>query len=136
MQLRGNIKNTFRELKAYQKGFELSMDIFQLTKKFPKEEQYGLVSQIRRSSRAVCANIGEGYRKRQYEKYFSSRLADADMENTETQVWLDFSLCCEYIDEEIYDRLILQSEEVGKIISYMINNTEKFMPLNKKINVE
>lgn len=132
MQFRREIKNTFRELKAYQKGFELSMDIFKLTKGFPKEEHYDLVSQIRRSSRAVCANIGEGYRKRQYEKYFSSRLADADMENTETQVWLDFALYCEYINEETYERLILQSEEVGKIISYMINNTEKFMPLNKK----
>jgi four helix bundle protein len=58
------------------------------------------------------------------------------MENTETQVWLDFSLSCEYIDEETYDRLILQSEEVGKIISYMINNTEKFMPLSIKQIVE
>ncbi len=133
MQFRGKIKNTFRELKAYQKGFELSMEIFKLTKQFPKEEQYDLVSQIRRSSRAVCANIGEGYRKRQYEKYFSSRLADADMENTETQVWLDFALHCEYINEETYDSLILQSEEIGKLISYMINNTDKFMPLNKKV---
>lgn len=133
MQFRGKVKNTFRELKAYEKGFDLSMDIFKLSKSFSKEEQYDLTSQIRRSSRAVCANIGEGYRKRQYEKYFSSRLADADMENTETQVWLDFALACEYIDEKKYDELILQSEEVGKIISFMINNTEKFMPLNKKI---
>jgi len=133
MQFRGKVKNTFRELKAYEKGFDLSMDIFKLSKSFPKEEQYDLTSQIRRSSRAVCANIGEGYRKRQYEKYFSSRLADADMENTETQVWLDFALACEYIDENKYDELILQSEEVGKIISFMINNTEKFMPLNKKV---
>jgi len=133
MQFRGKVKNTFRELKAYEKGFDLSMDIFKLSKSFPKEEQYDLTSQIRRSSRSVCANIGEGYRKRQYEKYFSSRLADADMENTETQVWLDFALACEYIDEKKYDELILQSEEVGKIISFMMNNTEKFMPLNKKI---
>lgn len=133
MQFRGKVKNTFRELKAYEKGFELSMEIFKLTNSFPKEEQYDLISQIRRSSRAVCANIGEGYRKRQYEKYFSSRLADADMENTETQVWLDFALHCGYIDENKYDELILQSEEVGKIISFMISNTEKFMPLNKKV---
>ena len=133
MQFRGKVKNTFRELKAYEKSFELSMSIFKLTKSFPKEEQYDLTSQIRRCSRSVCANIGEGYRKRQYEKYFTSRLADADMENTEIQVWLDFALACEYIDENKYDELILQSEEVGKIISYMINNTEKFMPLNKKV---
>lgn len=132
MQFRGKTRNTFRELKAYQKGFELSMKIFQLTKKFPKEEQYDLVSQIKRSSRAVCANIGEGYRKRRYDKYFVSRLTDADMENTETQVWLDFSYHCEYINENVYDELINDSEEVGKIISYMIDNTDKFMPLNKK----
>ena len=132
MQFRAKTKGTFRELNAYQKAFELSMIIFKITKEFPKEEQYDLVSQIKRSSRAVCANIGEGYRKRQYEKYFVSRLADADMENTETQFWLDFSFHCDYIDEKMYDELILQSEEVGRIASYMINNAEKFMPLNKK----
>ena len=71
---------------AYQKGFGLEMGIFEISKTFPKEEKYSLTDQIRRSSRSVCANIGEGYRKRQYSAHFISKLSDSDMENTETQV--------------------------------------------------
>jgi four helix bundle protein len=133
MQTITNTKNTFRDLIAYQKAFELAMKIFQITKEFPKKEQYDLVSQIRRSSRGVCSCMGEGYRKRQYKKYFVNKLADADMENTETQVWLDFSLSCGYIDQKTYGQMIANAEEVGRLISYMIGHPEKFMPLTSKI---
>src|SRR5659263_236477 len=80
---------SFRDLTVYKKAFTLAMQIFEITKKFPAEEKYELTDQIRRSSRAVCRAIGEGYRKRQYPKHFSSKMSDADMENTETQVSLD-----------------------------------------------
>ena len=111
---------------AYQKGFGLAMEIFDISKTFPKEEKYSLTDQIRRSSRSVCTNIGEGYRKRQYPAHFISKLSDSDMENTETQVWLDFSLSCEYISVEVHQQLTEKSEEVGRLLSYMIQNPEKF----------
>jgi four helix bundle protein len=81
----------FRDLVVYQETFPLAMKIFEITKKFPVEERYELTDQIRRSSRAVCRAIGEGYRKRQYPKHFSSKMSDADMENTETQISLVFA---------------------------------------------
>lgn len=96
---------SFKTLLAYQKGFDLAMEIFNLTKDFPKSEMFGLTSQIIRSSRAVCSNIAEGYRKRQYEKHFKSKLSDADSENSETQLWLDFAIACEYISEDKKNRI-------------------------------
>ena len=83
-----------RDLKAYQIAYRLAMAIFHASKSFPKEERYALIDQIRRSSRSVVANSAEGYRKRQYPKMFLSKLADADGEATETQVWLDFAHDC------------------------------------------
>jgi four helix bundle protein len=93
----------FRNLILYKKAFALAMDIYNISKKFPKEELYALTSQIRRSSRSVCSNIGEGYRKRMYEAHFISKISDSDMENTETQVWLDFALACEYFTKDVFD---------------------------------
>ena len=116
----------YKQLKVYQKAFELAMKIFETTKLFPKEERYSLTDQIRRSSRSVCANIAEGYRKRIYLKHFIAKLSDADMENSETQVWIDFALACEYITKEMKEELHNKSEEVGKLIGYMIQNPEKF----------
>lgn len=110
----------------YQKSFAMAMDIFRITKAFPREEIYSLVDQIRRSSRSVCVNIGESYRKRRYTKHFISKLSDADMENSETQVWLEFSFCCKYINQSIYNDLITKSQEIGKLLNYMIQNPEKF----------
>ncbi len=116
----------FRDLMVYKKGFSLAMDIYELIKSFPSEEKYGLSSQIRNSSRSVCSNLGEGYRKRRYSAHFISKLSDADMENTETQVWLDFALSCKYISKETYDDFNNKSGEIGKLLNYMINNPEKF----------
>ncbi len=79
------------------------MDIYHVSEKFSKDELYSLTTQIRKSSRSVCSNIGEGYRKRLYEAHFANKISDSDMENTETQVWLDFALACEYKPKEIFD---------------------------------
>ena len=120
--------SNFKKLIVYQKSFELAMEIFHLTKLFPPEEKYGLTSQIRRSSRSVSACIAEAYRKRMYKAHFISKCTDADMENTETQVWLDFSLHCGYISQETFQKLNARSEEVGRILNEMINHPEKFAP--------
>ena len=122
---------TFRDLTVYKKAFALMMELFETSKSFPKEEQYGLVSQIRKSSRSVCSNIGEGYRKRQYEAHFVSKASDADMENTETQVWLDVALACKYLSQDNYKEYIEKSEEVGRLLNHMIENPKNY--LSKKI---
>lgn len=123
-----SMKSSFRELIVYQKAFAFAMKIFQITNKFPAEEKYELTDQIRRSSRAICRAIGEGYRKRQYPRHFSSKMSDADMENTETQVSLDFAKSCKYISDDIYLELIENSEEIGRMLNYMIINPEKYSP--------
>lgn len=118
--------STFRDLKVYQKAFKLAMDIFNMTKSFPEEEKYGLTIQIRKSSRSVCSSIGEAYRKRKYPAHFVSKTTDADMENSETQVWLDFSLSCKYISKQIYQEYKERSEEIGKMLNHMIENPDKY----------
>jgi four helix bundle protein len=124
-QLKGH-----RDLKVYQLAYKLAMDIFNTSKSFPKEEKYSLTDQIRRSSRSVAANIAEGFRKRQYPKMFVSKLADADGEATETQVWLDFARDCEYLSPEIHADLVKGYEEVGKMLGTMMSMPEKFTPRN------
>ncbi|WP_179349750.1 four helix bundle protein [Winogradskyella pacifica] len=116
----------FQDLLAYKKGFDLAMKILSVSKSFPKEETYSLTDQIRRSSRSVCANMAEAYRKRLYPKHFISKLTDCDAENSETQTWLEFSLASNYISTEQFNELTEQSIEVGKLINYMIRNPEKF----------
>ncbi|MBG6187793.1 four helix bundle protein [Flavobacterium sp. CAN_S2] len=116
----------FQDLLAYQKSFSLAMKIFEITKSFPKEEMYSLTDQIRRSSRSVPANIAEAYRKRVYPKHFHSKLTDSDAENSETQVWLEFAMKCNYINENTHSELLNESNEVGKLINYMILNPQKF----------
>jgi len=103
----------FRKLKAYQKGFELAMEIFEISKSFPKEETYSLTDQIRRSSRSVCLNLAEAYRKRLYPKHFISKLSDSDAENTETMSWLEFAKACDYIDNNQKRKLEDLNHEIG-----------------------
>ncbi len=117
---------TFRDLTVYKKAFDLAMLIFKQTKKFPAEEKFSLTDQVRRSSRSVCATIGEAYRKRQYEAHFISKSSDADMENTETRVWLDFALVCEYINNETWKEFDERAVEIGKLINHMIENPKKY----------
>jgi four helix bundle protein len=126
-QLKGH-----RDLKVYQLAYKLAMEIFQVSNAFPKEEKYSLTDQIRRSSRSVAANIAEGFRKRQYPKMFVSKLADADGEATETQVWLDFARDCEYLLPERNAELIKNYEEVGKMLGTMMSMPEKFVPSNQR----
>ena len=109
-------------------AYRLAMEIFHLTKNFPVEERYSLTDQIRRSSRSVAVNIGEGYRKRQYPKMFVNKLSDSDGEATETQIWLEFSKDCSYLSVENYERLTREYEEVGRMLGGMILHPEKFTP--------
>jgi four helix bundle protein len=120
------LMGSFRDLKVYQKAFKLAMDIFKMTRDFPEEEKYALTTQIRKSSRSVCSSIGEGYRKRKYQAHFVSKMTDSDMENSETQVWLDFSLICKYISRDVYNEYFERSEEIGRMLNHMIENPEKY----------
>jgi four helix bundle protein len=123
----------YRDLIVYQKAFALAMKIFQITKNFPKEEKYALIDQVRRSSRSVCSCIAEAYRKRKYQGYFVNKISDADGENSETIVWLEFSLACGYMVSEEKDELELDAEEVGRMLNSMLQNPEKFLPKGKQI---
>ena len=116
----------FRDLKVYQLSYKLAMEIYHISRKFPKEEKYSLTDQIRRSSRSIPANIAEAYRKRQYPKHFVSKLSDSDSELAETIVWLDFSKDCKYINENEHNYFIKKYEEAGKMLGGMINKSEKF----------
>ncbi|MBV7270193.1 four helix bundle protein [Winogradskyella luteola] len=115
-----------QDLLAYKKGFNLAMEIYNISKSLPKEETYSLTDQVRRSSRSVCSNLSEAYRKRRYPKHFISKLTDADAENGETQTWLEFALACEYISTNQFDELYKASIEIAKLLNYMILNPEKF----------
>jgi four helix bundle protein len=119
---------SFRELKVYQLAFEAAHEIRLISTKFPKEETYSLTDQIRRSSRSVCINIGEGYRKRIYPKHFTSKMTDADGEATETSIWLDFALDCNYIDAVIFKALQAKYTEIGRMLNSMALHPEKFTP--------
>lgn len=117
---------TFRDLIGYKKAFQLAMEIFEMTKNFPGEEKYSLIDQMRRSSRSVCICLAEGYRKRRYPAHFVAKTTDSDMENTETQGWLDFSLACKYISEDVYKDKMIKSEEVGRLLNDIIQHPEKY----------
>ena len=116
----------FKDLIVYQKAFKLCMEIFEVTKTFPKEERYSLTDQIRRSSRSVGANIAESWPKRKYVKSFVAKLIDSQAEACETIHWLDVSLAAEYIIESKHNELIELTHEVQRMLESMINNPEKF----------
>ncbi len=118
----------FKSLKVYQLAYKLALEIFEISKGFPKEEVYSLTDQIRRSSRSVCTNIAEAYRKRRYPKHFTSKISDADGEASETTVWLDFAFDCKYIELARRDELVEQYNEVGKMLGSMADNPQKFIP--------
>jgi len=122
----------YRDLIVYQKAFALAMKIFHVTKKFPKEERFSLVDQVRRSSRSVCSCIAEAYRKRKYQGYFVNKISDADGENSETIVWLEFALSCGYISLEEQQELESSAEETGRMLNSMLENPEKFLPKEKQ----
>lgn len=123
---------SFKDLIVYKKAFDLAMQLYRKSASFPKEEVYSLISQIRRSSRSVCSNIAEGYRKRIYEAHFISKVTDADMENSETQVWLDFAYACEYITKKEHDEFTDGAEEIGRMLNHMIEHPENYREKGKK----
>jgi len=116
----------FKETRLFKLAFEQAMDIWETSKQFPKEETYSLTDQMRRSSRSVCANIGEAYRKKRYQAHFVSKATDCDAENSETNIWLDFSKACRYITSEKYETMILRNEEIGRLLNHMIANPDKY----------
>ena len=117
-----------RDLKVYQLAYKLAMEIFNLSKAFPREEIYSLTNQIRRSSRSVAANLAEGFRKRRYPAMLVNKLTDCDAEGAETQVWLDFAYDCGYLSKDNHKKLTAGYEEVGRMLSGMMAAPEKFGP--------
>ena len=117
----------YRELRVYQAALEAAMKIFELTKSFPTEEKYSLVDQIRKSSRSVCSNIGESWRRRRYKAAFIAKLNDSETEATETQVWLEISLRSGYIDQTIFEELFDEYEQIISQLVVMINQPDKWI---------
>ena len=115
-----------KDLKVYQLSFEAGMEVFELTKNFPKEEKYSLTDQIRRSSRSVSGNIAEAWRKRRYPKSFVSKLSDSEGEAAETQVWLDYALACKYIENEEHDKIYDKYEHIIAMLTNMITKPEQW----------
>ena len=115
------------DLQIYRKAFEHAMEIFSLSKNFPKEETYSLTDQIRRSSRSVCANLAEAWRKRRYQAAFCSKLSDAEAEAAETQAWIEFSHRCKYLDRKTARNLFAAYDEILAMLVSMINSPEKWV---------
>ena len=115
-----------RDLRVFQDGFAAAMRIFELSKHWPADERYSLSDQIRRSSRAVCANVTEAWRKRRYEPNFVSKLSDADAEAAETQTWLDFALACGYITTDLHAELYHQYEVICGGLVKMMSEPERW----------
>ena len=119
----GNIRS-FRDLEVYEAAMDGAMEIFEMTKEFPEAETYSMVDQIRRSSRSVCANLGEAWRRRRSADFFRSKLGDAESEAAETRVWLEFAYRCEYLEADVARDLDYQYDQiVGKLV-HMIANAE------------
>jgi four helix bundle protein len=118
--------NSFKDLIVYQKAYKLAMEIFEISKDFPKEEKYSLTDQIRRSSRSVTSNIAESWAKKRYLKLFVSKLIDSLGEEYETEVWLDYSRDSKYFTILKHDELLKEYDEVRKMLISMINNPEKW----------
>lgn len=117
---------TFRDLRVYQLGFEAAMQVYELSKRWPREEKHSLVDQIRRSSRSVCTCTAEAWGKRRYQAHFVSKLSDADMELCETRSWLDFALECRYITEAVFQDLESRYARVGGGLVRMMADPEKW----------
>ena len=115
-----------KDLRVYQGAMEAAMDIYEVTKTFPLEEKYSMVDQIRRSSRSVCANIAEAWRKRRYKAAFVAKLSDAEAEACETQVWLEFATRCSYVETEFADRLEKKYDHIIGQLVLMISEPEKW----------
>jgi four helix bundle protein len=116
----------FRDLEVYKRAFSAAMEIYKISKNFPEEEKYSLTNQIRRSSRSVCSNLAEAWRKRKYIAFFRNKVTDSMSEASETQTWLEFCLACDFISREVFDELDKEYEEIISMLNSMEKNAEKF----------
>ena len=113
---------TYKDLRVYQAAIDAAMQVFELTKLFPSEERYSMVDQMRKSSRSVCANIGEAWRKRRYPAHFVSKLSDSEGEAEETRVWLELAFRCGYMDKSDSDDL---DKKYDNIIGQLVRMIER-----------
>ena len=118
--------NSVRELEVYQLAFDSAMKLFEVSKGFPQEERYSLTDQVRRSSRSVCTNLAEGWRKRRYKAVFVNKLSDAEQEAAETQTWLEFALKCKYINNETFKMLDEKYEHIFAKLITMERKADSF----------
>jgi len=116
----------FKQTRVFKLAYEQAMEIFKITKKFPPEEKYSLTDQVRRSSRSVCANITEAYRKKKYPAHFVLKITDSDAENSETNIWLDFSKDCAYLALDLHLNFVARNDEIGRLLNHMINDPDKY----------
>jgi four helix bundle protein len=117
----------YRDLKVYKLAYSLAMDIFEATKSFPPEEKFSLIDQIRKSSRSAVTNIAEAWKRRQYPKNFVSKIIDSASEAGETEVWLDFSKDCGYLEKSKYDQLMNGYDEVNRMLFGMVRKPDRFI---------
>jgi len=115
-----------RELEVYKLAFDAAMEIFEISKSFPKEETYSLTDQVRKSSRSVCTNLSEGWRKRRYKAVFINKLSDAGQEAAETQTWMEFALACRYIEKKTFKRLDEKYEHIFAMLFTMEQKADSF----------
>ncbi len=123
----GKLVSSHADLELYRKAFDAAMRVFELSRRFPKEETYSLTDQIRRASRSVCSNIAEGWRKRRYEAAFVSKLSDSEGEAAETQVWLQFAVKCGYVRREDVADLYRTYDEVLRMLVAMISRPKQWL---------
>ena len=123
---------THQDLNVYKTAFDAAMQIFEISKKFPYEERFSLTDQIRRSSRSVCANLAEAWRKRMFEAAFAAKLSDCTAEAAETQTWIEFAVKCNYLEategREIYKTY---NSILGMLVN-MMHNSEQWVIKNNK----
>ena len=118
--------NSYKDLRDFQNAMNAAMKIFILSKKFPPEEKYSMTDQIRRSSRSVCSNLAEGWRKRRYIAVFKNKITDSMMEASETQCWLEFCFACRYVDEKLFSELDNEYEQIIAMLNSMEKQAKKF----------
>jgi four helix bundle protein len=118
--------NGVRDLEVYRIAFDAAMEIFKISKTFPVEEKYSLTDQIRRSSRSVCTNISEGWRKRRYKAVFLNKMSDSAQEAAETQTWLEFALRCSYLDQKFFEEMDEKYEHIFAMLSTMERKADSF----------
>lgn len=126
-EVKKGLVKSHEDLAVYQMAFDAAMKIFELSKKFPVEERYSLTDQIRRSSRSVCANLAEAWRKRRYEAAFVAKLNDCEAEASETQVWLKFAVKCQYLELELGKELYATYNQVLSGLVHLISNSHRWI---------